>query len=73
MNESNKKKIKFENDEYLFDSLPEEAKNLILGLRTAENQLRMHQDALQLIGISKNKMVEDLKKILENIEPIKNE
>ena len=67
---SKKGKIKFEDKEYAFDSLPKEGKDLIVGLKAAEAQLRMHEDTLKLISISKAKMVGDLKKILENIEPL---
>ena len=62
-------KIKFEDKEYYLDSLPKEGKDLINGLKAAEAQLRMYQDTLKLISISKAKMVGDLKKILENVEP----
>ena len=70
--ESNQKKLKFDNLEYAVDSLPDEAKQLITGLRTADAQTKMYEDTLKLIAVSKRKMVEDLKKILDNIEPIKN-
>tara|TARA_B100001057_G_C22379816_1_gene767961 strand:+ start:242 stop:475 length:234 start_codon:yes stop_codon:yes gene_type:complete len=69
---TNEKKIKIGDNEYYYDSLPNEAKQLITGLRTADNQLRMHEDTLKLISIGKSKMIEDLKKILEPIEHIKN-
>tara|TARA_B100000424_G_C22713074_1_gene388000 strand:+ start:263 stop:490 length:228 start_codon:yes stop_codon:yes gene_type:complete len=67
---SKKGKIKFEDKEYSLDSLPKEGKDLIGGLKAAEAQLRMHEDTLKLISISKAKMIGDLKKILENIEPL---
>tara|TARA_Y100001978_G_scaffold160176_1_gene146226 strand:+ start:168 stop:392 length:225 start_codon:yes stop_codon:yes gene_type:complete len=68
--ESNQKKLKFDDSEYLVDNLPDEAKQLITGLRTADSQIRMYEDTLKLISISKKKMIDDLKKILDNIEPI---
>ena len=68
--EANNKKIKIGDDEYLFDSLPEDAKKLITGLRTADIQTNMYEDTLRLISISKTKMIEDLKNILKNIEAI---
>ena len=68
--ESNQKKLKFDDSEYLVDNLPDEAKQLINGLRTADGQIRMYEDTLKLISISKKKMIDDLKKILDNIEPI---
>ena len=70
--EKNQKKLKFDDSEYFVDSLPDEAKQLITGLRTADSQTKMYEDTLKLIAISKRKMVEDLKKILDNIEPIQN-
>lgn len=63
-------KIKIDNSEYYFDSLTDEAKQLVIGLRTADTQLRMHEDTIKLISIGKAKMIEDLKKILEPIKPI---
>ena len=65
-------KIKIGDSEYLYDSLPEEAKKLVAGLRTADTQLRMHEDTLKLISIGKSKMIEDLKEILEPIESLNN-
>ena len=70
--ESNQKKLKFDDKEYLVETLPDEAKQLITGLRTADAQTRMYEDTLKLISIGKRKMVEELKIILEKIEPLKN-
>lgn len=64
------KKIKFGEDEYLFESLPLEAKNLVSGLRAADAQINMHNDSLKLISYSKEKMIEDLKKFLDKLDPI---
>ena len=69
-NKSNQGKIKFEDKEYFLDSLPKEGKDLVNGLKVAEAQLRMYEDTLKLISLSKSKMIGDLKKILENIESI---
>ena len=65
-------KLKFDNSEYLLDDLPKEAKQLVMGLRTADAQIKMYEDTLKLIAVGKNKMVADLKMILDNIEPISN-
>ena len=64
------KKLKIDDKEYLIESLPNEAKQLIAGLRTSDVQTNMFKDTLRLIAISKTKMVEDLKIILKDIEPI---
>ena len=43
-----------------------------MGLRTADAQKKMYEDTLKLIALGKNKMVQDLKMILDKIEPIQN-
>ncbi len=70
MENQSEKKLKIDDKEYLIESLPDEAKQLIAGLRTSDIQTNMFQDTLKLIAISKTKMVEDLKIILKDIEPI---
>ena len=70
--EKNKQKLKFDNSEYFLDDLPKEAKQLVMGLRTADAQTKMYEDTLKLIALGKNKMVQELKMILDKIEPIQN-
>ena len=67
--DSNKNRpiLNIDNSEYYIDSLPEEGKGLVNGLRTADLQIKMYEDTLKMINI----MLEDLKKIVENIEPLK--
>ena len=72
VNEQNQRKLKFDNSEYLIESLPDEAKQLITGLRAADAQTKMYEDTLKLIAVGKRKMVEDLKRILTDIEPLTN-
>ena len=71
--DSNKNRpiLNIDNSEYYIDSLPEEGKGLVNGLRTADVQIKMYEDTLKMINISRMKMLEDLKKIVENIEPLK--
>ena len=70
--DKSKQKLKFDNSEYLLDDLPKEAKQLVMGLRTADAQTKMYEDTIRLIAVGKNKMITDLKKILDKIEPIDN-
>ena len=72
ISEKNKQKLKFDNSEYFLEDLPKEAKQLVMGLRTADAQTKMYEDTLKLIALGKNKMVQDLKMILDKIEPIQN-
>ena len=69
---NNKQKLKFDNSEYFLDDLPKEAKQLVMGLRTADAQTKMYEDTLKLIALGKNKMIEDLKVILDKVQPIEN-
>tara|TARA_B100001093_G_scaffold381432_1_gene366966 strand:+ start:231 stop:455 length:225 start_codon:yes stop_codon:yes gene_type:complete len=66
---ANRPKINIDNREYYIDSLSDEGKGLVNGLKTADNQLMLYNDTLKLINISKQKMIEDLRKIIENVEP----
>ena len=65
-----RRKLKFEGSEYYLDSLPEEVNQLIAGINAADLQTKMYQDTLKLISVGKSKLVEELKKNLENIDPI---
>ena len=65
---TNRPKINIDDKEYYIDSLPDEAKGLFNGLKTADNQIMLYNDTLKLINISKQKMIEDLRKIIENVE-----
>ena len=65
-----KRKLKFEGSEYYLDSLPDEVKQLVTGINTADIQTKMYQDTLKLISVGKSKLVEELKKNLETIDPI---
>ena len=65
-----KRKLKFEGSEYYLDSLPDEVNQLLSGINAADLQTKMYKDTLKLIAVGKSKLVEELKKNLENIDPI---
>ena len=69
--QSTDNKIKIDNSEYYFDSLPDEAKKLVAGLRTADTQLRMHEDTLKVLAVGRQHLAMQLKSKLESINPIK--
>ena len=46
------------------------AMDLISGINAADIQTKMYKDTLKLIAVGKSKLVEELKKNLENIDPI---
>ena len=62
------KKLKFDDVEYNFEDLPHEAKNLLNGLKTVDLQLKMYGDTVNLLNYSKNKMLEEMKSVLNNIK-----
>ena len=63
-------KLKFDDIEYNFDDLPEDAKNLINGLKTVDLQFKMYGDTINLLNISKNSMLQEMKTILKDIQAI---
>ena len=65
-----KRKLNFEGSEYYMDSLPDQVKQLVAGINAADLQTKMYQDTLKLIAVGKSKLVEELKKGLEDIEPL---
>lgn len=69
-NTQNKQKLNFENTQYLIETLPDEAKRLVNALRTADVQSKMYKDTLDLISISKTKMIDELRVILKKVESI---
>ena len=63
------KKLKFDEVEYNFEDLPENAKNLINGLKTVDVQLKMYRDTIKILNVSKNSMLQEMKSILKDIKP----
>ena len=59
------------NAEYYIDSLSKELKGLVNWLRTADAQLKTHEDTLKMFNKENMKILEDFKKIVEIIEPLK--
>ena len=60
--------LTFEGKKYFINELSNEIKELIKGLQIAETQLKMHQDTLKLLSISRNTLVNQLREKLKNIE-----
>ena len=67
---NSKRKLKFDGSEYDIDSLPDEAKQLVSGINAADAQTKMYKDTLNLISVGKAKLVADLRKNLEDVDPI---
>tara|TARA_B100000161_G_C33427611_1_gene358543 strand:+ start:182 stop:388 length:207 start_codon:yes stop_codon:yes gene_type:complete len=68
MNEKNDPVLTFEGKKYEINNLPDETKEVIKGLQIADAQLKMHQDTLKLLSISRNSLANQLKEKLKNID-----
>ena len=67
-NDSGNPVLTFEGKKYLINELSNEIKESIKALQIAETQLKMHQDTLQLLSISRNYLANQLRDKLKNIE-----
>ena len=60
--------LTFEGKKYFINELSNEIKESIRVLQMAETQLKMHQDTLKLLSISRNTLVNQLREKLKNLE-----
>ncbi len=60
--------LTFEGKKYLINDLSSDIKETLKGLQIAETQLKMHEDTLKLLSISRNSLANQLKEKLKNIE-----
>ena len=60
--------LTFEGKEYMINELPNDIKESIKGLQIAETQLKMHEDTLKLLSISRNYLANQLREKLKNVE-----
>jgi len=67
-NDSANPVLTFEGEKYLINELSDEIKESIKVLQIAETQIRMHQDTLKLLSISRNSLVNQLREKLKNLE-----
>ena len=67
-NDSNNPVLTFEGKKYLINELSKEIKESIKGLQIAETQLKMHDETLKLISISRNYLANQLREKLKNLE-----
>ena len=60
--------LTFEGKKYLINELSNDIKESIRGLQIAETQLKMYEDTLKLLSISRNSLANDLRNKLKKIE-----
>ena len=59
--------LTFEGKKYLINELSEDIKESIKRLQIAETQLKMYEDTLKLLSISRNSLANQLREKLENL------
>ena len=67
-NDSNNPVLTFDGKKYLINELSKDIKESIKGLQVAETQLKMYEDTLKLISISRNSLANQLREKLKNLE-----
>ena len=67
-NDSSNPVLTFEGKKYSINELSNEVKESIKVLQIADTQLKMHQDTLNLLSISRNSLVNQLREKLKNLE-----
>ena len=67
-NDSSNPVLTFEGKKYFINELSNDIKESIKGLQIAEAQLKMHEDTLKLLSISRNSLANQLREKLKNIE-----
>ena len=67
-NDSANPVLTFEGKKFLINELSNEIKQPKKLLQIAETQLKMHQDTLKLISISRNSLINKLREKLKNLE-----
>ena len=60
--------LTFEGKKYFINELSKDIKESIKVLQIAETQLKMHEDTLKLLSISRNSLANQLKVKLKNLE-----
>ena len=60
--------LTFEGKKYLINDLSNDIKESIKGLQIAETQLKMHEDTLKLLSISRNSLANQLREKLKKLE-----
>jgi len=67
-NDSGNPVLTFEGKKYLINELSKDIKESIKGLQIAETQLKMHEDTLKLLSISRNYLANQLREKLKNLD-----
>ena len=67
-NDSDNPVLTFEGKKYLINELSNEIKESLKGLQIADTQLKMYEDTLKLLSISRNSLVNQLREKLKKLD-----
>ena len=67
-NNSTNPVLTFDGKKYLINELSNDIKESLKGLQIAETQLKMHEDTLKLLSISRNTLANQLREKLKKLE-----
>ena len=67
-NDSSNPVLTFEGKKYFINELSNDIKESIKWLQVAETQVKMHEDTLKLLSISRNFLVNQLREKLNSLE-----
>jgi len=67
-NDSANPVLTFEGKKYFINDLSNDIKESIKGLQIAETQLKMHEDTLKLLSISRNSLANQLREKLKKLD-----
>ena len=67
-NDSSNPVLTFEGKKYFINELSNDIKESIKELQIAETQVKMHEDTLKLLTISRNTLAKQLREKLKNLE-----
>ena len=67
INDTGNPVITFEGKKYFINELSKDIKESIKGLQIAETQLKMYEDTLKLLSISRNTLANQLREKLKNL------
>lgn len=62
--------LSFEGKRYDINSLPDDIKQLVIGMQTANAQMKMYEDTVKLLSISRQTMARQLNERLRTIDPL---
>ena len=60
--------LTFEGKKYFINELSKEIKESVRGLQIAETQIKMYEDTLRLLSISRNSLANQLREKLKNLD-----